>query len=359
MASAAEAGRHYQLYAVIDPENVMQEVHEKRDLAVDSGGNNEGYFEFSVEGNNASVTAGSLDGVRASLTQEERDNLEYPTLLINGEDSYPSFYDKYIKDSEGPVEIELTITNNEDITLPDIYLQASYQDPDAQLFKTFYCKKIVLFPNETYTTRFVLDGEDAEKVRELASRWSWIHYDIAGDFFSTEYLEALLSGDPDPELEVLSIDETVSEDKSLYCTTTITKTFTLSSDTPVFWRINGVAQVINSSEANSDDVYISPVAPTEEHFAVTKNPEDFETVKTSEAELTISTIPGVTPAGNYSFRIETSDDGENWEQKDFLTIEAVSSSNVNTPGSSSGGCDAGFSVMALAGVLAAVLLKRR
>lgn len=242
--------------------------------------------------------------------------------------------------------------------------------PRTKICQIFYSKKIVLFPNETYTTRLVIDGELAEKFRELGSRWTLIHYDIAGYFFSTEELDSLLSGDPDPELEVLSGDETASEDNIPYCTTTITKTFTLSSDTPVFWRINGVAQVISSSETNSNDVYISPVTPTEEDFAISWKPEGLESAKAEEITLTISTIPGTTPLGNYGFRIETSEDGENWGSRDFLTIEAAGSNgnsnngngnndnnnNSSSLGSSGGGCNAGFSVMGLAVML---LLRRR
>ena len=355
--NSLEAGKHYQLYAVIDSEKKMPEVHENRDLAVDSGGNNEGYFEFSVE---TVETAAAASAVKASAGL---DDFEFPDISIkySGYETWGEFYDAKVASTDGPVSLDVVIVNNSSYTLPDTELKAVYYDEELwenekEIPAVVFGHSFTMFPHETYRITAVIDDDLADTMRRVGKDNTFCHYTM---FWVEDLLEEagiVLSADENPELEVLSGDVESADDGIAYCTATITRTFTLSSDTPVFWRVNGVAQVIDSSESNSNDVYISPANPTEEDFAVTWNPE---AVKTESIELTISTIPGTTPLGNYGFRVETSEDGENWEQKDFLTIEAVSSSNVNTPGSSSGGCDAGFSVMALAGVLAAVLLKRR
>ncbi len=81
----AEYGRHYQLYAVIDPDDSMQEVHEKRDLAKDSGGNNEGYFEFSVE------SVESSNALQDGLNVNDN-NIELPDITYSGYASWEEFY---------------------------------------------------------------------------------------------------------------------------------------------------------------------------------------------------------------------------------------------------------------------------
>ena len=354
MATSLEAGKHYQLYAVIDPLGGLQEVHEKRDLAVDSGGNNEGYFEFSVE---TVETAAAASAVMASAND---DDFEFPDISItySGYATWDEFYDAKIASTDGPVSLDVVIVNNSAYTLPDTELKAVYVDEalwesDEEIPSAVFGHSFTMFPYETYRIRAVIDDDLADNMRRVGKDSTFCHYTM---FWLDDLLEEagiVLSADENPELEVLSGDVESADDGIAYCTATITRTFTLSSDTPVFWRVNGVAQVIDSSESNSNDVYISPVNPTEEDFAVTWNPS---AVKTESIELTISTIPGTTPLGNYGFRVETSEDGENWEARDFLTIEAGSISTNSFSGSSGGGCDAGFSVLGLAVVL---LLRRR
>ena len=110
---------NYQLYAVIDPDNTIDEVHENRDIAKDPGGNNEGYFDFSVENANTAAYA-SVSEVR---TSEEGDGLYF--FRVNGK-TYENFYDTEIAGKEGPVEAEINVTNITDFIIPDIKLVVLY-----------------------------------------------------------------------------------------------------------------------------------------------------------------------------------------------------------------------------------------
>lgn len=77
------ADGNYQLYAVIDPDNVIDEVHETRDLAKDPGGNNEGYFDFSVENFDTATYASEAMSGAGFRASEEGDGL-YFRFRVNG-----------------------------------------------------------------------------------------------------------------------------------------------------------------------------------------------------------------------------------------------------------------------------------
>ena len=69
------ADGNYQLYAVIDPDSAIDEVHETRDTQKDPGGNNEGYFDFSVENANTAANSALYAGSAGVRASEDGDGL--------------------------------------------------------------------------------------------------------------------------------------------------------------------------------------------------------------------------------------------------------------------------------------------
>ena len=364
---ANKAGEHYQFYAIIDPDNNINEVHEKRDLTKDSGGNNEGYFEFSVEaGASAMTTKAAINAVRLAASNND---FELPDITYNGYKKWSDFYDAEIANSEGPVYLDVVITNKTSYTLPDTELKAAYIDPEIwqneqRIPSTVFGQSFTLFPNEIYKFSVVIDDAFASEMRRVGNKNTFCTYTM---FWLDDVLspDNILTPDSDPELEIYNSDSTPeSEDVIIYyCDTVITENYTLSSDTALYWRINDAAELIYSSESASNDVYTLPVVVTSKDFNIVVNPEDSAAVMTDKFDVTISTIPNVTPAANYSFTVEISEDGENWEIYDFLTLKAGSQNNndtiINYAGSGGGGCNLGFSLFVSSLILAALFIRRK
>ena len=354
-------GEHYQFYAVIDPDNAINEVHEKRDLTTDSGGNNEGYFEFSVEGiESAMTTRAAKDAVRIAASNND---FNFPDITYSGYESWKDFYNAKIADTDGPVSLDVVISNNSSYTLPDVEIKAAYVDPEIwkneQIIPSaVFGHSFTLFPYEKYKFSVVIDDAFADEMRRVGETNTFCSYTMfwLNDILSRDILE----GDSDPALEVYTSGaDTKSEDVIYYCDTVITENYTLSSDTAIYWRINSVSELINSAESSSNDIYVLPVNVTSQDFNITMNPKDSETAKTNKFDVTISTIPDVTPAAKYSFIVEISEDGENWEIYDFLTLEAASSKLTSYGGSGGGGCNSGLSFVVSSLVLGALFIRRR
>lgn len=362
---ANKAGEHYQLYAEIDSWGKITEVHEKRDLAKDPGGNNEGYFEFSVEDLNSAVASTAMLAQKIMSSAAGEDSIVMPEMTLNGKATWNDFYDEYIAGTDGPVDIDIVIVNKMPYTLPDTEFKITYTD-GTNIDSAVYGKMFTLFPNETYKTSVVIDDDFADKLREVGKDATYGGYTM----FWLDNLISEIYGDEDftvdsedHELEVLSADEYPEEDDTdKYVQSVITQTWTLSNDVPVFWRLKGVAELIDTSSSDVGTASISAATVTADDFTIIWNPEDTETNKTGEAELTASTIVGVTPRGRYAVVVEISEDGETWEEKEALEFDAESSSTNGggtTLSSSSGGCNSGISALCFGILLSALMLRRK
>lgn len=366
--------QHYQLYALIDPDGALTEVHENRDLAKDSGGNNEGYIEFSVETvESAKATASFYAGeFRASLSYED---IVFPEMTYSGYTSWKDFYNAKIAGTQGPVELEVTITNKMDLTIPRVEILATYFDDDLwntqhEIGRAHFARNITLFPYETYSYTFTIADDVANELRKVGLTNTACSYTPRSIFeiLSGNETEAALSGDADPQFEIYSgdisadVEAEEETDTTSHYDSLITRTYEMSNDVAVYWRVESIADVITDTSA---DLYVkdsaaSPATP--EEFSLVWDPSDAETNMTSTANLTVSTIPGVTRAGQYAFRIQISEDGETWKDKESLMFGDVSgsSSSVSNFGtsSSSGGCNSGLNVLGL-GFIAIVLMMRK
>ena len=201
------ADGNYEIYAVIDPEKAMDEVHETRTNA-DPGGNNEGYFSVSIQNADTAAYVSSVrtSGFRAAI---DTDEIIFPTMTYNGKEMWREFYDEYIASSDGPVSMTVTLTNNMDYTIPDTEIRLSYIDPelldtDDPIGTADFVKKITLFPHETYTYEITIDADIADKLRRVGKDNTACGYTCfwLEDFLTAEQIEEILEGDADPELEV-------------------------------------------------------------------------------------------------------------------------------------------------------------
>ena len=191
--------------------------------------------------------------------------------------------------------------------------------------------------------------------------WYKIIGDVNHDDTDAKCVVASISAWTEPEEE-----EEQKTDTKKYCDKVITKTYTLSNDVAVFWRLSDISQT-SASYAS----YNAQISASVDDFTVSWTPQNAETVKTQNVTLSISTIAGKTEVGEYAFNVQVSEDGENWTDKQTLNFEATSSSEDEDPedqdiepstatliNSTSSGCNFGFSILALGFALTA-LIKRK
>ena len=341
---------NYQFYAVID--YAGDEVHKTRSDS-DPGGNNEGYFDFSVENVNSSNTVQSIM-LRAGN----------PDITYNDKQTWKEFFNEFIANATAPVYMTVKITNNMASTIPDMEIKATYKTNQATE-EAVFVKNITLFPNEMYTFNIVIDAEFVEKLQKAGVDSTDCSYTINQREESSPTLTGLLGnttfqGDADPKLDVFTAE--TETNNGLYFDSVVTKTYELSSDIPVFWRISDIFE--DHSISSDNDVEASEVEDNQtsgflDDFNITWDPSDAGTVKTDNVTITISTIPGKTLKGDYSFNVQTSEDGITWNDHDILTLNSADASNSsNSTGSSSGGCNSDLSAIGLGFVLITMFSKK-
>ncbi|MBR0168195.1 MAG: hypothetical protein IJQ08_05955 [Synergistaceae bacterium] len=177
-----EDGNYY-LYAEIEFSG--DEVHKNRSTQ-DPGGNNQGYFDFDVEG---SDTAPKASNFRASTTISE--DIEYvlsvvqfPKVRYNDKDSWVDFFNEYVKDKTGPFTMKVAITNEMEYKLPDVEFCSFFYDKDLwegehiPYTTTSYSKHFTLFPHKTYSFEVTVDAETADRIRAagLGNVWCDLTY---------------------------------------------------------------------------------------------------------------------------------------------------------------------------------------
>ena len=185
-----------------------------------------------------------------------------------------------------------------------------------------------------------------------------------------ELIAYVKSNNPDviADSEILiwsyTISPLVSEDAgSSVIKNNISKTFTLSKDIAVCWRVDSSRITFSLASA----------AAAEDEIIVSVTPANAEEVPTKRIDVTVMTLAGTTLKGIYKIPVQTSTDGgQTWTDEEpilFNTVEAVeeaqnnnNSDNNNSNGSeassnpgSSGGCSIGAGVLALL----ALIFKRK
>ena len=198
---------------MIDPDNAIDEVHETRDTQKDPGGNNEGYFDFSVENANTAANSALYASSAVVRPTEEGDGL-YFKFRVNGK-TYEEFYDTEITGKNGPVEAEINVTNITNFIIPDIKIVVWYIDVltnDIEVEVSPMSKTFTLFPNETYTYVAMLDADMTDKFRKAGKYRAIILCESPDNLnvgASAETPSVFWdTGDEDPDLEVYEDSDT-------------------------------------------------------------------------------------------------------------------------------------------------------
>ena len=144
------------------------------------------------------------------------------------------------------------------------------------------------------------------------------------------------------------------------------KTYTLTANEEVFWKISSVRLSGATATPEEEDdrfyLYIDLVTASKDEAA----PGDYG----RKATITVSSIAWITPKGDYTITVQkSSDGGDEWTDAGTLKFTAADSSprtgsNGNTSeddasSSSSSGCNAGMRFLALSLVLSVLILRRK
>ena len=234
-ATSVASGNYY-LFAEIDPSNAITEFHESRKNSkgaiVDFGGNNLGYFPFSLanagdksyEGRKPSGT-----GTAVSLAADDEDayfpfrqpymnivnsfadNSISISFKLNGMETFKDFYDSYIANADGdvPVTVEFTCTGINVDVIPNVTVEGyslnfneavrrfrdkilngeemSEEEEVALLEQTLnliITENVTLFPGQNYEVYLTLSEKDIENIRE-----SYQNLEVTGLLFGIEVPE--------------------------------------------------------------------------------------------------------------------------------------------------------------------------
>ena len=377
----------YYLYVEIDPDNAVSEVHEGRyksdnTTINDYGGNNTGFYPFyvyNVDDPNApiggNVMASAADKIRLT-----------PLSFMDGDGKTITDMLNYILEHKDESFVTITANfNYNGSNIPYAYLggyvltQSGKQKiPDAgintivhlndlsndDIDEVFMLQDIALFNGSNKITFTISPAEliqDAENITAKANA-DLITFGIKtiteAEILSAD--EEFYEGeDPDFELEELP-DGIVSA--------SVTKIYTLTANKNVFWNIssvklNGTASTSDEENNNEDDDDRNYLDITIETIS---DDEDVPDNYGREVFITVSSIAGYTPKGDFEITVKKSADGDEWTDTETLTFDSTngegdggSEGGNNMLFSSSSGCNSGFTLFALGFVLLALILKRK
>ena len=364
----------YYLYVEIDPEHLISEVHEERykddtGTISDYGGNNTGFYPFyaynqgekpdeiqtseafKVASDAASITSVNITDSEGNLIQDlaaylkARESRQFVTLTANftynGPDAAYAFFGGHILTQEGHELYPSPSLNNVVLidTLPYQYVEDVFAFQDFALFNGYNSVMFTLSPED------VIASADAAMFGVIAITYE----EIAA-------VEAYLGEDPTFTLDEIPDDIVASATE---------QTYTLKANEEVFWKISSVKLNDTVSTSDEDDeeyddrIYLSINLETASKDEAA--PSDYG----GEVTITVTSIKGYTPKGDYEITIQKSaNDGNEWTDAGTLKFSTTDSekSNGNKAHSSSnggGGCNAGFTFFALSLVLSALILRRK
>ncbi len=383
------ANKQYYFYVEIDPGHNLDEVHEERcsaeGIISDYGGNNTGFYPFyvynaddsSIAGNGA-VTASSTgifsaaadepqistlyftDGNNntindmAAYINSHRDD-SFVTVTANFSYSGPSnpyaLFGGYLLTPSGKQKIPNAGLN----TIVDLNGLASSDIADV-----FMLSDIALFNGNNQVTFTFSPSELSASEEEITAAASSAAFGIIS--LTDEEIQAVdefyAGEDPSFTLDAIPSDIVSSSTGEIY---------TLSADESVFWKISGVK--LNGTISTSDDMnYLDITLETvsEDESA----PDDYG----KAIYITVSSIAGYTPKGEYGITVQNSDYGDEWTDAGVLKFDTENSPSIiddndSTTGnggnsditilSSKSGCNAGFDWVTIALLIGGIMAFRR
>ncbi|MBQ6772595.1 MAG: hypothetical protein IJP48_00880 [Synergistaceae bacterium] len=372
LTSSTTTKKAYYLYVEVDSGNNIDEVHEARYSSGrinDYGGNNTGFYPFyvyNVGDPEVSISANASDAVSltplyftdadgsrindmAAFILEHKDESFVPITAnfnYNGPETPYSFFVGYILTQSGKQKIPgasiNTIVNLDDLSFEDV--EDVFMLQDIALFNGNNQVKFTISPAELI--------KDAENITAKADLITFGIKNITEDEILSSDEEFYEGEDPNFELEEIP-DNIVS--------TSATKTYTLRANENVFWIISSVkkdsALTSDADNAASDDrdyLDITLQTVSEDEFT----PSNYG----KEAIVTVSSIAGLTPKGDFEITVKKSADGDEWEEAEVLTFDSANSEGIsgnNIMTSSSGGCNTGLGLITFALLLSSFKAFRK
>ena len=371
-------GVPYYFHVEIDPEHKLNEVHEERYASADNtindyGGNNSGFYTFyvynpgetpdeirtsgtfKVAADDATITSVNIMDGDGNLIQDVADYLrkheseEFVTLTVNftynGPDVAYAFFGGHILTQSGHEQFPSTSLNNVTLidTLPYWYVDDIFTFQDFALFNGSNRVPITLSPSD------VLASADTAMFGVIA-----ITYEKIAE------VEEYLGEDPSFTLDEIP-DNIVSSATE--------KTYTLTASEDVFWKISSVKLNDTVSTSDEDDEDYDDRIYLRINLETVSKDDDAPSDYGTAATITVSSITGYTPKGDYEITVQQSaNDGDDWTDAGTLKFstengENNSGSNGNrgtSPSSNGGGgCNAGFTFFALSLVLSALIFRRK
>ena len=349
----ATSKKNYYLYVEIDPENKLSEVHEGRysgSTINDYGGNNTGFYQFyvynlndpevSASGNVIASAADEITLTPLNFTDGDGNTINdmakyiidhkdesFVTINANfnysGSDVPYAFFAGYVLTQSGKQKIPgagiNTIVDLDNLSLNDID-------------DVFMLQDIALRNGINQVTFTVSPSELIDSASEIIAKADLITFGIQNctenEIISSS--EEFYEGEsPDFELDEIP-DDIVSD--------TVTKTYMLTANENVFWLISDEDDVI-------DDLDITLEAVSGDEFS----PSNYG----QTAIITVSSIAGYTPKGDYEITVQKSSDGNEWTDAEVLRFNSESAEDeyeyeddenhsIISRSSSSSGCNAGL-----------------
>ena len=364
--------KQYYLYVEIDPENALDEVHEARyqansTMIRDYGGNNTGFYPFYAFNPGDAEASGNVvvSSNAGMFSAAADDDIQLtPMYFTDGAGQTITDMAAFIRSHSD--ESFVTITANFSYSGQEVpyalltgclLSQSGRQKiPGANLntivdlsglepsdiADVFSVNDIALFNGLNKVTFTVSPSAliaSADEIAAVADSATFGVITLTDEEVQAVVDEFYEGEDPTFELEPIP-DNIVSS--------ATTKTYTLTSNGDVFWKISGVKLngTVSTSDTESDDrdyldISLETVRTTSEDTAA---PSDYGQTVT----ITVSSIAGYTPKGEYDITVQKSEDCEEWTDAEVLKFSAEnaegdgSDSNISGVDSSSGGCNAGL-----------------
>ena len=368
LTSCRGTKKPYYFYVEIDPANALDEVHEERynedNTIKDYGGNNTGFYPFYVynqdedpddtedfgtlkvaadESEITNVTFTDGDGKFVQNVADylkEHESEQFVTLTANftynGPDVAYAFFEGYTLTQAGHEAYPSASLNNVTLVenIPYQYIDNIFTFQDFALFNGTNSVTFTLSPSD------VINSSNTAMFRAIAITYEAIaktEEEYPGE-------ETSFTLDAIPGNIVSSATE---------------KTYTLTASEEVFWKISSVklnGSVSTSDEEDDDRTYLRINLDTGNEAMMNYG---------TEATITVGSIIGYTPKGDYEITVQKSaDDGDEWTEAGTLKFTAANSENSkdssgNTISPSNSGCNAGFTFFALSLVLSALIFKHK
>lgn len=361
LTSCKSTRKPYYFYVEIDPDNALDEVHEERYNKTDNtindyGGNNTGFYPFYVYNVDEKNNEVELSGVfkvaadEASITNvaitdyngavipdvaqylKEHESEQYVTLTANftynGPDIAYAFFGGYILTQVPNASISNVMLID---TLPYWYVDDAFTFQEFGLFNGSNSVTFTLSPSALLASAYTsMLGVIAITPKEIAA------------------IEEELGEDPSFTLEAIP-DNIVSSATE--------KTYTLTANEDVFWKISSIKSSGTASTSDGEDDYLRiNLEGVHEDEAAPSN-------YGKEATITVRSIAGSMPKGDYDISIQKSaDDGDEWTDAGTLKFTAADGENSNGNNaalSSNGSCNADFTFLALGIALSALIFRHK